>query len=124
LGEAGVRTVEDLLRAEPDDLAKRLNVHRITAEGVGQWQQQAVLACCVPQLRGHEAQILVSCGVNNPEELAGMTAEALWQRVEPFLETTECRRILRNGRVPNRQEVGRWIRWAREARPLPTVEPD
>lgn len=114
----GIQTVEDLLRADPAALAKRLDNRRITAETVRQWQQQTSLACRIPELRGHDAQILVACGVTQPEQLAQMDAAVLWTRVEAVVASPEGKRIIRQGQAPDREEVANWIRWAAHARSL------
>ena len=98
--------------------ATRLNSRRITAETIRQWQQQTVLACRIPELRGHDAQILVACGVVEPERLAQMDAAALWKQVEAFAASAEGKRIIRQSKAPDRDEVADWIRWAAHARSL------
>jgi uncharacterized protein YhaN len=114
----GIETVADFLAADPDSTAARLKRRRISAATIRQWQQQAILACRIPLLRGHDAQILVACGITDPETLAKMDAGQLWTIVEPFVETTECKRIVRNGKAPDFEEVYHWIQWSRHARQL------
>ena len=116
LAVANIRTVADLIGAVPAVAAELVDHNRITEETIVTWQRQAVLACRIPQLRGHDAQILVACGVQDPTELAAMDVDALWRVVQPFIETNEGKRIIRNGRAPDRHEVADWIRWAQSAR--------
>jgi len=116
LAVANIRTVADLLEALPATVAKLVAHSRVTEETIIAWKRQATLACRIPQLRGHDAQILVACGVNDPDELVATNVDALWQIVEPFIETNEGKRIIRNGRAPDRDEVADWIRWAQSAR--------
>ena len=106
----------DLLEALPATVAKLVAHSRVTEETIIAWKRQATLACRIPQLRGHDAQILVACGVNDPDELVATNVDALWQIVEPFIEANEGKRIIRNGRAPDRDEVADWIRWAQSAR--------
>jgi hypothetical protein len=47
-----------------------------------------------------------------------MEADALWKIVQPFLATSQCRRIIRSGKTPDFEEVYNWIQWARHARLL------
>jgi hypothetical protein len=112
----GIHTVADLLKADPHSAAEQLHNRRVVAETIRQWQQQALLASRIPGLRGHDAQILVACGITRPEELAATRAENLWAKVEPFSETVEGKRIIRNGKPPDVEEVRDWIRWAAHAR--------
>ncbi len=114
----GIRTVSDLLKADPRWVSEQLEVKRFTTEVVTQWQQQTELACRVPQLRGHDAQILVALGVTNVEELAASDPQLLWTLVEPFVETKEGKRIIRNGKTPDLEEVTEWVQWAQGSRLL------
>lgn len=114
----GILTVADLLNADPQAAATRLGSRRIKAETVREWQQQATLCSRIPELRGHDAQVLVACGVTEPEQLAQMDPQQLAKRVAPFVETTEGKRILRNGNTPDAAEIQEWIRGARQSRAL------
>jgi energy-coupling factor transporter ATP-binding protein EcfA2 len=116
--QIGIKTIDDLLRADPEQAARGLGNRRVTAELVRQWQQQSMLACRVPELRGHDAQILVACGVTEPEQLAQSSPADLWQRVQPFADSVEGKRIVRSGKAPDFEEVTDWIRWATHARTL------
>lgn len=115
---AGVGTVGDLLSAEPDQLAQKLSAKHITGDVIRQWQAEASLCCRVPELRGHDAQILVACGVDQPQELAEFTAEELLDLVQPFVDSPDGQRVLRGGSAPDLAEVRDWISWGKQARPL------
>lgn len=115
---AGVRTIEELLSVPAERLSEKLSQKRVTAEVVRRWQVQAQLVCRIPELRGHDAQILAACGITSPELLASRSAEELLSAMRPFLESAEGRRILRNQDGPDLQEVSEWIQWAANARPL------
>jgi nucleotidyltransferase/DNA polymerase involved in DNA repair len=114
----GINTVADFLQADPEAIAKQLDYRRINADLLRRWQQQTTLACRIPQLRGHDAQILVACGITDPEALAKMDAQALWDKVGPLVKSNEGKRIIRNGKAPDFEEVYRWIQWAGHAREL------
>ena len=114
----GVRTIEDLLSMAPDRLAEKLNHRRITTSVIQQWQAQSRLMCQIPELRGHDAQILVACRITTPESLASAKPAELFAVVEPFSKTKEGERIIRNGRKPDLAEVTEWIQWAANARSL------
>lgn len=114
----GIQTVADLLNANAETVAVELDHRRISGKLVEQWQHQTRLACRIPQLRGHDAQILVALDITEPEELAACDAAELWSRVEPFVETKEGKRIIRNGKTPDLEEVTEWITWAQAARQL------
>lgn len=111
----GVKTVGDLLNMGSDRLAAELRQKRITPTVIRQWQAQARLMCLVPELRGHDVQLLVACGISDPEDLAARKPADLLRIVAPFAETREGERILRNGRKPDLAEVTDWIQWAASA---------
>jgi predicted flap endonuclease-1-like 5' DNA nuclease len=114
----GITTVDQFLKSDPQALAARLRRRRVTAGHIRAWQQQTTLACRIPWLRGHDAQILVACGIQDAESLAAMDPAQLWTIVQPFLASAQCKRILRNGKAPDFEEVYSWIQWARNARLL------
>ena len=114
----GIRTVADLLQADSATAAARLKRRNVDADVIRTWQQQSVLVCRVPWLRGHDAQVLVACGVTDPEALAKQDAAALWKKVQPFVQSAEGKRLLRSSKTPDRKEVADWIQHARCARTL------
>lgn len=115
---AGVRTIEELLSIPADRISEKLNQKKLTADVVRRWQVQAQLVCRIPELRGHDAQILAACGIHSPESLAARSPEELLTSLKPFFESAEGRRILRNQPGPDLQEVTEWIQWAANARPI------
>lgn len=118
LNGVGIRTVAQLIAADPDAVAPKIKVHHITADVMAEWQAQAVLVCRIPMLRGHDAQLLTGCGYENPEAIARANADMLLIEVEEFAETSAGERILRGSSPPDLEEVTNWIAWARQARRL------
>lgn len=118
LNAVDVYTVDDLLQADPNALADRLDTKRITPDVIQQWQLQAKLVCCIPNLRGHDAQILVACGVEDPVTLASLDASSFLSKVVRFVESKEGQRAIRNAKKPDLAEVTAWIEWAESARQL------
>ena len=118
LATVGVYSVDDLLNADPASVAERLDNRRISADTITQWQAQARLVCTVPELRGHDSQILVACGVTDSEQLSGKRPADLFGVVGPFADTSEGERIVRGGKKPDLEEVSDWIRFAQQARSL------
>jgi hypothetical protein len=114
----GITSVADLLEADPESVSEQLDVKRFTPDLVIQWQQQAELACRVPQLRGHDAQILVALGITCAEELAASDPNELWKSVEPFAKSKEGKRIIRNGKAPDLKEVTEWVQRGQASRQL------
>lgn len=118
LKSIGVRTVKDLLAANPDSLASRMKAKHITPQLVRDWQTQAELASRIPELRGHDAQILVGSGISDPRDLESLEPEELLELVQPYIGSEEGERTLRGAAPPDLEEVTNWIAWARQARPL------
>lgn len=117
LGKQGIKTVGDLLATNPDQLARKLNDKYMTADMILAWQKQANLCCAIPNLRGHDAQILVACDIDRVSQLASMSPGLLLKKVTAFIETPAGQRILRGGNRPDLEEVTDWIDWATRAVP-------
>ena len=84
----GIRTVRDLLRAEPAALAVLVNARHITPEAISGWQDQARLVCTVPGLRGTHAQLLVGAGYRSGDAIADAEADKLCADVLAFAATS------------------------------------
>jgi predicted flap endonuclease-1-like 5' DNA nuclease len=118
LRSIGIHTVADLLAVSPEDGATRLALGRVKSDTVRDWQAQARLACRIPQIRARDAQILVACGITEPEQLLTMQADQVLDAVDLFLSTREGERLLREIDPPGLDAVQRWIESAQFARPL------
>ena len=116
LVKVGITTVAQLLAADPKDIAGQMRVRYIDAELVADWQAQAELVCSIPNLRGHDAQILVGCDFVEPPQIASADPDALLQAAAEFAATREGKRILRGSGAPDRDEIEDWIEWAGQAR--------
>lgn len=114
----GVVTVSDFLKQTAESMADKLNYKRITADVIRQWQHQARLNCRVPNLRGHDVQLLVGIEITEPEELATMQPQNLLEKVSPFAESKEGLKIIRNGKQPDLAEITDWISWAAKNRSI------
>jgi predicted flap endonuclease-1-like 5' DNA nuclease len=118
LYEIGIHTVGHLLESTPAEVAEQLHHPRISANNVLEWQLQSALVCRVPELRGHDAQILVACGVTEAEQLAAYDPQDLYDIVKPFVRSKAGKRIVRTSKAPDLAEVSDWIRFAKHARQL------
>lgn len=114
----GIKSVADFLAADVDDAAEKLGLKHLDAKTLREWQVQTRLALRVPNLRGHDAQILVGCGYKEPEQVARAVFDDLAKKVEAFCATSDGERILRGTGKPDAEEIGQWIEWAKAARPL------
>lgn len=118
LSKVRIITVRDLLEADSEAAATELNHRRIKSKTIREWQDQAMMVCRIPELRGHDAQILVACDVTTPEALATYRPNDLFAKVAPFVDTPEGERIVRNGKKPDLEEVTFWIECAKKSRSL------
>lgn len=116
LGGVGIQTVAQLVTADAKTVAPKLKAKHITPKLFAQWQAQAELAYRIPMLRGHDAQLLTSCGYETPEDVAGASARQLLEEVSEFAETSDGQRIIRSSDPPDLEEVTNWIAWAKQAR--------
>jgi predicted flap endonuclease-1-like 5' DNA nuclease len=112
LNRAGVQTVSQLLQRAPAELASTVSDRAITPDVVTAWQQQSRLMCELPELRGHDAQLLVACGFTSLEAITGCTASQMDQLLRPFAMSKTGQRLLRSAPAPERQEIEGWIRHA------------
>ena len=117
LAVLNVTTVLDLLDLKPETAAAKLQSRFITADVLRDWQTQADLALSIPGLRGHDAQILVACGIREASQLNGLDPQALASRVDAFCSSPAGERVLRNGPRPTLEEITGWIRHAQSSRP-------
>ncbi len=114
----GIDTVEQFLAASADMVASRLDAKRVDAATIRDWQDQARLVCRIPNLRGHDAQLLVACKVTSPEELARMNVASLLAQVTTVAKSPEGQRMLRGSQAPDHAEVTDWINWSTNSRSL------
>jgi predicted flap endonuclease-1-like 5' DNA nuclease len=116
LATAGIKTVADLLAAEPGQVAAKLDVGHISAATVRDWQDQARLMMAVPGLRGTHSQLIVGAGYRSAEALAAAEGTALLAAVLRFAGTREGQRVLRDGNPPDLEKIMAWIASAAEAK--------
>jgi hypothetical protein len=112
----GIKTIRDLLKAEPAALAVLADARHITPEAIAEWQTQALLVCTVPGLRGTHAQLLVGAGYLSADAIAAADADKLCADVLAFAATTAGQRILRNGDPPDIEKIKGWLDAARSVK--------
>lgn len=116
--DLGITTVGDFMVADPRSTAVALNTRHIDEDAIEAWQIQSKLACQIPGIRGHDAQILVACGFDDPSEITEAEPEQILSLVEEFVDSPEGKSVLRGGKNPDIAEVKDWIQWSKKARPL------
>jgi hypothetical protein len=116
LSAISIQTVGDLIASSAEEIASQLDEKNITDLVVQDWQRQALLVCRVPNLRGHDAQLIVGVGISEAEELGNAEVETLFEKVSRFASSKAGVRILRGSDAPTREEVQEWIHWAQNCR--------
>jgi len=114
----GIMSVRDFVEGNAEQMHGELKYKRAKLEDLIQWQQQAKLVCCIPNLRGHDAQLLVACDITDPERIAQMDPASLFSLIGPFSKTKEGQKIVRSGKKPDLDEIKDWISWAQDTRQL------
>ncbi|KAB2914861.1 MAG: DUF4332 domain-containing protein [Hyphomicrobiaceae bacterium] len=109
LNPHGVKTVRDLLKADPVALSVLMNARTITPATITDWQDQAKLVCTVPGLRGTHAQLLVGAGYRSADTIAAAEAEKLCADVLAFATSPAGQRVLRNGDPPDIEKIKGWL---------------
>ena len=112
----GIKTVKDLMRAEPAALAVLLDNRHITPETIASWQDEALLVCTVPGLRGTHAQLLVGAGYRTADAIAAADADKLCADVLTFATSADGQRLLRNGDPPNVEKIKGWLEAAQSVK--------
>jgi hypothetical protein len=112
----GIKTVRDLIEAEPAALARLLGNRHIMPETIADWQDQARLVCTVPGLRGTHAQLLVGAGYRSADAIAAADAAKLCADVLAFAASTNGQRLLRNGDPPDIEKIKGWLEAAQSVK--------
>jgi hypothetical protein len=111
-----VVTVGDLVGADAAEIADNLAEKNVTALTVEEWQQQAMLVCRIPNLRGQDAQLLVAAGYVTAELVAATDPETLYAAISQAAQSKRGTRFLRGGNPPDRSQVSQWVVWAQRSR--------
>ncbi len=112
----GIKTVADLLAAEPAVAATRLGLRGVDATTIIEWQDQSRLVASVPGLRGTHAQLLVGAGYRTHAALAEAAPDKLCADVLAFAVSTSGQRVLRDGNPPDIERIKGWLANAKAAR--------
>jgi len=112
----GIKTVRDLLKAEPAALAVLMDTRGVGADTIAAWQDQARLVCTVPGLRGTHAQLLVGAGYVSGEAIAAAEADKLCADVLRFAASAAGQRLLRSGDPPDIEKIKGWLEAAQGVR--------
>jgi len=118
LAPLNVATIGDLLASDANSLAAQLADKSVSGETIAQWQHQALLVCRIPNLRGHDAQMLVGSGFTTAEQVAAGDPALLFDKVTRFASSKAGVRILRGTTAPDLSEVTDWVQWSQNCRAI------
>jgi len=110
----GIKTIGDLLDADPHAVANMMAQRWLNAQTVTDWQAMAQLAIDVQSIGEQDAQILIGAGVRDAAALACLDARALRDKVDDFLASEDGKRI-RGASAPKEAKVEAWIAGAKSA---------
>jgi hypothetical protein len=111
-----VKSIGDLLGAAPAEVAQALGEKTVSESVVENWQNQSMLVCRIPNLRGQDAQLLVAAGFRTAESVAEAKADLLYDAIIRIASTKQGLRFLRGGNPPDRDRVKSWIEWSKHSR--------
>ena len=104
----GIKTVRDLIKADPTAAAVLIGARHITSELISSWQDQARLQCTLPGLAGTHAQLLVGAGYTDAQAIAAAEPDRLCADVINFALTATGQRLLRQAEMPDLEKVKAW----------------
>ena len=116
LEAVGLPTVRDLLNQDADSISAELQTKWITPRIVGQWQDQARLACQIERLSAAGSGLLIMAGIRTADELVRLRPAEVHAMVHAAAQTSEGLRLLRDQGPPPLKTVERWIDAARASK--------
>jgi predicted flap endonuclease-1-like 5' DNA nuclease len=104
----GIKTIADLLAADPGALSELVDQRHINAAAIRDWQDQTRLVLAVPGLTGGAAQLFVGAGYRTPKALAAADSAKVCATVLAFATSPDGRRLLRDGIAPDQAKIAAW----------------
>lgn len=111
----GIKTIGDLLDADPAAVTAMMAQKWVTRETVADWQTMAQLSIDVGAVGEQDAQILFGAGIRDKSALAGADARALQDQVAAFIASDEGKKLMRGNGGPKPEKVEGWIAAAKNA---------
>jgi len=111
----GIRSVEQLLVAQPVEIEQRLQNERITAQTLGNWQREAQLILAAPQMPAEAVQILAVAGFSSPQKIACSAPTELLAAIDTRAKEINSAYSEENFSLPSVSVISTWIRSARES---------
>jgi predicted flap endonuclease-1-like 5' DNA nuclease len=112
----GIKTIADLLAADPGALSELVDQRHINAAAIRDWQDQTRLVLAVPGLTGGAAQLFVGAGYRTPKALAAADSAKVCATVLAFATSPDGSRLLRDGIAPDAAKITAWHARAQSAK--------
>ncbi|MFX0067078.1 MAG: DUF4332 domain-containing protein [Candidatus Hermodarchaeota archaeon] len=109
-----IKTVQDLMEANPADIVSQLDVSWLKADDVKRWQEECQLMLDIKVLYGHDAQILWNCGYKTKQQVASANPSKLLNEAIEFAKSKQGERIISEKSMPTQEEVEMWINSVKE----------
>ncbi len=116
LESCGIARLVDLLALDPKELPPDVFRRGFLENQIDRWQAQAWLLICLPELKPHDARILVACGIHEPEQLDAIEGNELFDRIKSFLGSADGRRAGVNLTRYDRIRIDDWQQSLRKRR--------
>ncbi|MFX1253172.1 MAG: DUF4332 domain-containing protein [Promethearchaeota archaeon] len=109
-----IKTVQDLMEANPTDVASQLDVSWLKADDIKRWQEECQLMLDIKVLYGHDAQILWNCGYKTKQQVTSADPNKLLNEALAFAKSEKGERVVPEASMPTKKEVEKWINSVKE----------
>ncbi len=117
LMKIGINTVQDLIQADAQQVAKKLNHPNIKAKDIERWKIEAELNSSIAGTRGHDVRIMYEMGIRKPEDLQAIQSEKLLKQAKE-IAVKLGERVVSKSSMPTLKEVEKWKNNAEKARQM------
>jgi hypothetical protein len=115
LEQAGVRTVRQLLDADPESLADRITELRGDCSSLRRIRACCWMLVCIPGMSIDDARILYDCDIRSPQDLDEVRGQWLLDRIQSHLNGTGRGVLFANFSV---DRINGWMRALARTRPI------
>lgn len=109
-----IRTTDDLLRADPCELAAQLRWPPVAQRGVRRWQRAIQMARAIPSMTPLDALMLRTVHRRTLRAIASEDAPRLHRDLKRYALSSRGAKCLGDRPLPTLEDVRRWIEAAKE----------
>lgn len=114
LRSVNIRTTDELLEADPDELVARLRWPDVAQLSVRRWQRAIRVARAIPSMTPRDALILQAVHRRTVRAIASEAAPRLHRDLKRYALSSHGTKRLGDRPLPSLDQVRRWIEGARE----------